>query len=290
MPQRDPAPAERDPLARVLALGQRQVRTGTAIGIAGGLLVHIALAGHAQSVSQLVQVRAFAAVVRADIRSRVHVTFDIEREEEKPPEPEPPPPEPPPPGPEEPKSTPEPKPAAEPNEPPPPPPAAEAAKVVAMDADPNAPLDLTGFTIVTGNAERSPGGLTASSGTSKRPVFDRAARPTGTGESKPVVAAKPVAAPAVDLSRPPQVAGSTGWSCPWPAEADIEQTNYWRVPLLLTIGADGRVTNVTVLGNDGVGFGAKARACALRQRFAPALDKAGKTVTGTIRVNVKFTR
>jgi protein TonB len=290
MPQRDPASAERDPLARVLALGNRQVRTGAAIGIAGGLLVHVALAEHGQAVSQLVQVRAFAAVVRADIRSRVHTTFDIEREEEKPPEP-PPEPEAPPPEPDEPKSKPEPKPAAaEPNEPPPPPPAAEAAKVVAMDADPDAPLDLTGFTIVTGNAERSPGGLTASSGTSKRPVFDRAARAAGTGESKPVVAAKPAAPPAVDLSRPPQVAGSTGWNCPWPAEADIEQTNYWRVPLLLTIGADGRVANVTVLGNDGVGFGAKARACALRQRFAPALDKAGKAVTGTLRVNVKFTR
>lgn len=280
-----PLPVDsRDPLARVLALGSRRVRTGLVIGFAGGLSVHIAAAGHGQAVSQLVELRTFAAMVRADIRSRVHTTFDIEKDE-PPPEPEP---EPPPPEPEEPEPKPEPK-QLPPDEPvPPPPAAAEAAKVVAMEADPNAPLDLTGFTIVTGNAERSPGGLTASSGTSKRPVFDRAAKATGVGDAKPTVVAPPK--PAVDLSRPPQVAGGTGWSCPWPAEADIEQTNFWQVPLLVAVAPDGRPQNVTVLGNEGSGFGAKARACALRQRYAPALDAGGKAVAGTIRLNMKFTR
>jgi hypothetical protein len=121
-------------------------------------------------------------------------------------------------------------------------------------------------------------------------VFDRTAKPTGEGDSKPRAAAKPAAAPALDLARQPQLAGGTSWSCPWPAEADIEQTNYWQVPLLVVVAADGRPQTVTVLGNDGSGFGAKARACALRRLFSPALDRTGKPVAGSIKLNIKFTR
>jgi periplasmic protein TonB len=232
------------------------------------------------------RIRTFALMVRADIRSRVQMTFDIEREAPKPPEPEPPPPEP---EPEEP--TPEPEKVAE-KEIAPPPAAAEAAKVLTTEADPNAPLDLTGFTIVTGNADRAPGGLTASSGTSKRAVFDRTARADGDGEAKKPSAARPgPVAAAEDLSRPPQIAGGRGWNnCPWPAEADVSQTNYQRVPLLITVSADGNAEKVVVLKDDGLGFGSSARACALRERFAPALDKTGKPTTGSFKVNVTFKR
>lgn len=280
----------KDPLARVLSLGSRRVRTGIAIGLAGGLLVHAAAASRGYAVGELFRLRTFAALVRADIRSRVMMTFDIEREEPKPPEPPPPEPEPPAPEP-EPKAEPPKAPEKAPEPPPPPPPAAEAAKVLTAEADPNAPLDLTGFTIVTGNAERSPGGLTAASGTSKRPVFDRAARADGEGTGKKPVATTVGPGPGgPDLSRPPQIAGGRNWDCPWPAEAEVSQTNYQRVPVLITVGPDGSPQRVVVLKDDGLGFGAKARACALRERFAPALDKSGKPTTGSFKVNVTFRR
>jgi periplasmic protein TonB len=276
----------RDPLAAVLSLGARRVRLGLAVGLAGGLFVHGAAAGHGYAVTDLLRLKNFAAVVRADIRSQMRMTFEIE--EEKPPEPEPPEPEPPPPEPEkieEPLEAPK---AQDPN--PPPPAAAEAAKILTAEADPNAPLDLTGFTMLSGNAERSPGGLTAASGTSKKPVYDRAAQADGVGSSKQNVPTKAVAASAPDLSRAANIAGGTSWNCPFPTEADLEQINYRRVEILVNVSASGTAEQVSVLKGGDVGFGRQATNCALKKRYAPALDRSGKAIASTLRVNVGFQR
>jgi hypothetical protein len=45
-----------------------------------------------------------------------------------------------------------------------------------------------------------------------------------------------------------------------------------------------------VLKNGDKGFGAKARTCAMRKRYAPALSTAGKPVAGTLRINMTFQR
>src|SRR5258706_11010064 len=44
---------------------------------------------------------------------------------------------------------------------------AQAGKILAQEADPDAPVDLTGQTFVTGNGETYAGGVTASTATSK---------------------------------------------------------------------------------------------------------------------------
>lgn len=287
-PPASSATQTRDPLEAVFKLGSRRLRTGILLGIAGGLLVHGAAAGHGYAMSDLLRLRNFAAVVRADLRSQLRMTFDIEVEEEKAPEPEPvaePEPTEPEPPPVPKVEAPEPK--ADPN--PPPPAAAEAAKLLTAESDPDAPLDLTGFTMITGNAERSPGGLTAASGKSKKPVYDRSARADGIGARKGHDPAKPVA-PSIDLSRSANIAGSASWNCPFPSEADLEQINYRRVGIVVNVGANGTPTNVAVVNNGDTGFGAAAKACALRKRYAPALDRSGKPVAGSLRVNVTFQR
>ena len=93
--------------------------------------------------------------------------------------------EPPPPPPAE-TAQPEPAPPvkATPREAPPPAAApAQAAKVLTQEPDPNEPVDLTGNTIVQGNADSYAGGTTAANGTSTRAVRNIATSPTGTPAS-----------------------------------------------------------------------------------------------------------
>jgi protein TonB len=40
----------------------------------------------------------------------------------------------------------------------------------------------------------------------------------------------------------------------------------------------------------GTGFGREARRCALRKRWSPALDRAGRPTAGAAVVNVRFVR
>jgi protein TonB len=126
-------------------------------------------------------------------------------------------------------------------------------------------------------------------------VYDRRARPDGivggkgNSNAKPQKKRKPP--PAEDRSRPalPQ---STNWSgCGFPAEADMEQIDYARVRLVVTVGTDGRAKSVVVQSDPGYGFGALARQCALRRRYKVGLDQQGNPVTRTTPpFTVTFTR
>ena len=160
-PSLSPAPFGGDPLARVIALGERESRFGAWIGLWLALVIHGA-AG-AQAARNLYEVESFAEAVSGYVRNNLQLQIDIDTT----PPPPPPPPPPPEPEPEPEKAPPPPPPAA--GEPPPPPPApAEAGKVLTADPDPDAPVDLTGEGFVSGEGEFR-GGTTSSSGTALTP-------------------------------------------------------------------------------------------------------------------------
>jgi protein TonB len=275
-----------DPLAPVLGLGERTVKVGLVLGILGALLVHGAVA--VKAAGTLGEVHAFAVLVQAQIRERLHSQIDIDVSEPIPP---PPPPEPEaPPDPKEVPATPPPAaaPPPPPGTPPPAPAAAEAGKVLTTDPDPNEPVDLTGDGFVSGTGDRFAGGVTASNGTSKGAVRDIRAKPEGVGKPPP----GPVSSAAgSNLSRAASPMGG-GWNdCGFPAEADIEGIDNAVVSLTVTVGPDGRAKSVTILRDPGNGFGQATRACAFRKQFAPALDLAGNAITmSTAPFTVRYVR
>ena len=276
-------PERRDPLAPILALGKRHVRAGAMFSVAGTLFVHGAGAGTA--VTSMHHIKEFVAAVRFQTQERVRSEIDIALDT-------------PPPPPEEPEPEPEPEPEAKPiaKEPPPtpeaPPPAvAQAANVLTAEADPNAPLDLTGDGFVVGTADSYAGGITAGSGTSKTAVRDTRATPAGTGKAPAAAVITTAPAPAIDRSRQPKPRGNWSENCPFPAEANAEGVNRAVVMLTVTIAPDGRVQSANVAQDPGTGFGRQARSCALREgRFEPALDSAGNPITKTVSVRMRFTR
>ena len=246
-------PPRRDAFAFMFAFGRRQMRVGLMIGLAGTLVVHGAAA--ARGLSTLLDLRDVREQ-RAGIQSidRLHATYDIDMTpppEVKAPEPEPPEPE-------------EVKPVARAHAEPPPTPA-QAAKVLTSEPDPSdAPVDLTGWGIVSGEADRFPGGATANKGTSTRPVGQAATasgapNATGTAPAPPAPSGK-------DLSRAARPAEGS-WNCGFPAEADMEQINSEKVLLVVTVGPDGRPQKVNVLSDPGFGFGRVARQCAMRKTY-----------------------
>jgi protein TonB len=196
---------------------------------------------------------------------------------------------PPPPAPTEAEQKPEPAPPprAIPHEAPPPPAApAQASKVLTQEPDPNEPVDLTGNTIVTGNAESYAGGTTASNGTSTHAVRGLASPggvPTGTGGAPPPKVSGP------DRSRAASV-GGTEWNCPFPPEADTAQIDEAYVTLQVEVRPDGSAGAVRVLTDPGNGFGREARRCAMNMHFPPALDHDGTPIPGSIKPKVHFSR
>jgi len=282
----------RNPLAPILECGRRQVRVGLALGIAGSLIVHGA--GAASGYRKLVALEAYAKGARSMILDQLFSEYDVEIEKPKPPpEPEPQAEEE---GDTQQEETEKPPPKA--NQAPPaepPPEAAQAGKVLTAEADPDAPLDLTGDGFVVGNADRYSGGVTAAKGTSESAVNDQRARPEGvkggkgSGKRK-TVAVKPPE-PEKDLSRPAMPKSMSWADCGFPPEADVEQINFARVRVVVTVGPDGRAKSVAVQNDPGHGFGARARVCAMRKTFEPGLDRWGKPVTRTTPpIWIKFER
>jgi protein TonB len=94
----------------------------------------------------------------------------------------------------------------------------------------------------------------------------------------------------VDRSRPATLAGSASWSCPFPQQADLEGVHHASSLLIVVVDTAGRASSVTVLHDPGYGFGAAARACALRRRYNAALDRSGAPVATTLVLNVRFDR
>jgi protein TonB len=158
--------------------------------------------------------------------------------------------------------------------------------VLTADPDPNEPLDLTGNTFVQGDADSYVGGVTSSKGTSTQAVYH--AVPSGTGPPAPPPPPPP--APKQDLSRSARPV-SESWNCGFPPEADIEQINYARVSIAVTVGADGTATNAALVSTDpGYGFGALAKRCAMRMRYEAARNKEGAAIAQTQVVNINFKR
>jgi periplasmic protein TonB len=162
----------------------------------------------------------------------------------------------------------------------PPPAPAQAAKVLTQEPDPNEPVDLTGNTIVQGNADAYAGGFTTANGTNANAVRAAAAptgAPGGTGAVRP---APPVTGP--ERARRASVnVSDTEWNCPFPAEANAEQIDDARVPIQVDVRPDGTPAAVRVLRDPGHGFAREAQRCAMSKRFLPALDHDGSPIAGT---------
>jgi outer membrane biosynthesis protein TonB len=171
--------------------------------------------------------------------------------------------------------------------PPPPPPPAQAAKVITALPDPNEPVDLTGNTIVQGNADSYAGGFTTSNGSSAKAV-NAMPSPTGVvGGTGPVNAAP--AGP--DRSRSAALSGSHEWNAPFPQEADAIQMDEAYVTLEIDVRADGSAAAVRILKDPGYGFGREARRYAMTQRYTTALDHDGNPIAGKIGpIRVHFSR
>jgi protein TonB len=263
-----------DPMSKVLGLDAKTSGIAAWFGFTSG------------STALLVGFMALATIVtvwrEANARAVASVTEEIEVMKDDPPPP-------PPPAPEQAKAEPTPPPPrALPHEPPPPPPSpAQAAKVLTQEPDPNDPVDLTGNTIIQGNADAYAGGFTASNGTNTRAVRTTPS-PTGV-----VGGTGPATAPVTgrDLSRFASLSGGKEWSCPFPAEADVAQIDEADVMLQVDVRADGTAQAVRVLADPGNGFGREAKRCALATRFTTALDRDGNSIAGTTKpFRVHFSR
>ena len=264
------AAAYDDPMSKVLGLDAKTSGLAAWFGFTSG------------STALLAGLMALASVIAvmhaAKARSEALAAEEIEiMKEDQPPPPPPkeeakPEPAPPPP-----------RPVA--HETPPPPPApAQAGKVLTQEPDPNEPVDLTGNTIVQGNADAYAGGYTATTGKSALAVN---AMPSPTGV---VGGTGPVKATAPDRSRRASLGGKN-WNTPWPSEADAVQMDEASVIIEVDVRADGTPADVRVLKDPGYGFGREARRYALTQRYEPALDRDGNAIpqtTGPIKVH--FTR
>lgn len=258
---------------------ERLQRLRFSIAVALALLLHgaVAFAGF----SRLYELEDFARRVQASMQERIHASIQVALEPEPPP---PPPPEDPEPEPEpEPPKAPPPK--APPKEPahapePPAPAAAQAGRVLTAEPDPDEPVDLTGMTIVQGNADAYAGGVTASNGTSTRAVRAPTARaegvPGGTGTAP---------ASGVDRSRPPSALGGN-WDCPFPPG---EERRDYSVRVLATISSEGKVTDARPMDNVNPAYARAALRCAFDNRLSPALDRNGNKTTVTYPIVIKFT-
>lgn len=162
-----------------------------------------------------------------------------------------------------------------------PPPPAQAGKVVAIEVDPEAPLDMTGEVFVTGESTSYAGGVTTATGTSER--FVETATLTPSPAPRPT-SPTPSRAQSVSLS-----AGA--WRCAWPARAMARDIYEQSVNLRVTVRKDGSVASAKVTRDPGDGFGEAAVSCALKTRFSPALNRAGEPIRAqSPPIKVRFTR
>ncbi len=258
---------------------------GTSWGARGLLLALVAALGvHGSLIMWAKDAGQSLESWSADLALRVHEALSEEELDVAQP---PPPPPTPPPEPEAP--TPPPKAAPRvpvarreaPAEKPQPP--ARAGRILAQAPDPNEPVDLTGETFVSGMADAYAGGVTTASGTSRTAVRAVAAAPAP--------AAKPRARSAGPDRSGPVSLPEQDWSCPWPREAEGEPIDEQVVVMRVWVRPDGSVESAKLVHDLGHGFGQAALACALRTRFTPAKDRAGRAIRAqSPPIVVRFTR
>jgi protein TonB len=294
--ERTSSEERRDPLHAVLTLGDRTAKVGGAIALAIALSTHGVAS--ARALLALYPLQRATRHIRSGIHDFLWTMYDVELAPDaaEAPKPPPPPPEPEPvaeptPAPPAPNVNAAPKPPSDdPYEPPPTP--AQAAKVLTAPARDDEPLDLTGQGFVTGDGSGPGYGMVSAAGTGDKPTFNTAAnlkgKPGGTGTGAPAAPPPPVGP---DLSKPPGLIGGTGWSCPFPPEADVDGVDQAIASIVVTVRPDGTPLSVKVVIDPGHGFGRAARLCALGRRFSPALDRAGQPITSTSApIKVRFTR
>ncbi len=173
--------------------------------------------------------------------------------------------------------------------PPEPPAAAEAAKVLMQEPAKDEPVDLTGNTFLNGQGETALGGVTQIGGKATSPTNNVAAVATGVQGWTGTAPAPP--AVKVDRSRAAAIMNKANLErCPFPAEADAEQVDEAAVGIEVKVSTDGRAETVAVTRDPGHGFGREARKCALREKYAPALNVDGVAIPGVYRVNFRFSR
>lgn len=269
------AAAYDDPMSKVLGLDSKNTGLAAWLGFtSGGTLLFAGL-------TALVLVTAWWHTMQAHIAAASKPEeIEILRDET-------PPPPPPPVAESKPEMAP---PVAHPAAHEPPPPPAQAAKVLTAEPKPDEPVDLTGNTIVQGNAETYAGGFTTANGTgttAARTAPGPSGVPGGTG---PVQTAAPAAAPVgPDLSRHASI-GNHEWRCPFPSEADTAQIDEAYVTLRIDVRADGSADSVRVVADPGNGFGREARRCATSMRYTTELDRQGSPTPATITTRVHFQR
>lgn len=171
---------------------------------------------------------------------------------------------------------PEPEKPAEPE--PPAPAAAQAAE--AITAKDEAPQADPANTLVTGTGSQYAGGTTERGGTATHAVAASTARAFGVeggaGSAQP------------DRSRAPQLAAGNRWDCPLPEDALDEGVEHAVVGLLVEVAHDGSLAAIEVKSDPGYGFAREARACALKKKWIPGLDRNGQPLKVKQLVNVKF--
>ncbi|MGB1701112.1 MAG: energy transducer TonB, partial [Nannocystaceae bacterium] len=156
-----------------------------------------------------------------------------------------------------------------------PPPAAAGQVLTSADA----PVDFGDQAFVVGTASAYAGGVTKALGTG-----------TTAGGRGATTPSAPPAPPKKSRSQSVRLEGSA-WRCPWPSKALDADIYEQSVVLKVRVGSDGRARSVEVLEDPGLGFGDAARACAMKTRFTPALDREGDPVTATSPpIRVRFTR
>lgn len=281
-----PTPNDLDPLVAVLSLDRGVTRIGMVLGILGGLFLHGAAA--AKGLRTPFWMDDFASGVMYAVDNAVVDEIDIQMDKE-PPKPDPPEPVPPEEQPVEDKVVeqkvdPIKETAAQP---------ASAGKTLTAEADPDQPVEFD-FTMTQGEGDRYAGGTTASYGTSdtavRNPVTSKDGVKGGQG-TKPKPPPPPPPPPEKSKARAAGARGTNWSSCGFPAQADMEQIDFARVRLSVTVDPSGKATSVQVLADPGNGFGSLARSCAFRMRYTPALDPSGKAITAsTPPFTVTFTR
>jgi len=283
-PYRNPVPAVviDDPMARVYETGSKIPSEWV---VAGAIHMHVAFGGIAMGAAMFDDIHTWQRGIRDVIAYRLS-QYDVDIIKDTPP---PPPPEPEkPPEPEPPKdNTPPPKAEA------PPPPPSEAAKVLTQEPNPNEPVDLTGNTFVSGNADTAAGGLTSANGKGTKPVYNPAANNNGTpGGTGTAPAPPPPPPPKDDKSRVAGLLGSSDWNdCPFPAEADAEQIDRQTVLIKVNVKPDGSPLSVDVVQDPGHGFGREAKKCAMRKKYAAGMDANGQPIASTTKpFRVRFER
>jgi protein TonB len=162
------------------------------------------------------------------------------------------------------------------------PPPAQTRTATEPEAEPGAPLDLTGEVALAATSTAH-GTLGSQNGVDGAPGGKASSRGSGDGSSN-----LPGSAPdrSSKISLPDQT-----WSCPWPRQADAEQIDEQVVVIRVVVSARGVVESAWLVSDPGHGFGEAALACAKKTRFTPARDRSGESLRATSPpIRVRFSR